>query len=230
MKLPAVALLALALIAPTAAPAADIFIGTITAEGADLILTRCDIGDNRYLLRDEDKDGPVSALRKRLPSITPPVYAEVIGEYGQEGEANLLTVTAIDAVTPNRNCHLSSLGDSLPEQPISPRADNRPDPPMPHLMGTPVEWQAQVATHLARFQRYPPAAAEQEISGIAYVLIHTKRNGQIVSANLHRSSGQPLLDAEAVRAVRAANPLPAMPGDPAASINFILPVRFVLMQ
>ncbi|GGL49511.1 hypothetical protein [Caulobacter rhizosphaerae] len=113
-----VALCALA-VAAAAAPAAaqDLYIGTVDVQKDQVILTRCDLAQNRYVLRDREGEGeadkPVAKLRERLKTLKAPVYAEVIGEYvevqGEDG--NGLDVIGLENVTPAKSCHLL---DALP--------------------------------------------------------------------------------------------------------------------
>ena len=111
-----VALCALA-VAAAAAPAAaqDLYIGTVDVQKDQMILTRCDLAQNRYVLRDRqgEADKPVARLRERLKTLKAPVYAEVIGDYvevqGEDG--NGLDVIGLDNVTPAKSCHLL---DALP--------------------------------------------------------------------------------------------------------------------
>jgi len=113
-----VALCALA-VAAAAAPAAaqDLYIGTVDVQKDQVILTRCDLAQNRYVLRDREGEGeadkPVAKLRERLKTLKAPVYAEVIGDYvevqGEDG--NGLDVIELENVTPAKSCHLL---DALP--------------------------------------------------------------------------------------------------------------------
>ena len=101
----------------TAAPALaqDIYIGTVDVQKAQVILTRCDLAQNRYVLRDRDgeADKPVAKLRERLKTLKAPVYVEVIGDYvevqGEDG--NGLDVISLENVTAGKSCHLL---DALP--------------------------------------------------------------------------------------------------------------------
>ena len=82
-----------------------------------VILTRCDLAQNRYVLRDREGEGeadkPVAKLRERLKTLKAPVYVEVIGEYvevqGEDG--NGLEVIALENLTAGKSCHLT---DALP--------------------------------------------------------------------------------------------------------------------
>jgi hypothetical protein len=93
-----------------AAPALaqDIYIGTVDIQKDQLILTRCDLAQNRYILRDRPGETPVAKLRTRLKTLKAPVYVEVIGDYvevpGEDG--NGLDVIGLEHVTANKSCHL----------------------------------------------------------------------------------------------------------------------------
>ncbi|HWW27840.1 MAG TPA: hypothetical protein VNZ85_18300 [Caulobacter sp.] len=112
-------LAALCVLAATAAAvpalAQDLFIGTVEVRQDQVVLTRCDLAQNRYVLRDRQggADKPVAKLRERLKTLKAPVYAEVIGEYvevqGEEG--NGLDVIGLENVKAGKSCHLI---DALP--------------------------------------------------------------------------------------------------------------------
>jgi periplasmic protein TonB len=59
--------------------------------------------------------------------------------------------------------------------------------------------------------RYPPTAERQGISGTADVRFTLDRSGQVISASLVRSSGNPLLDQAALATVHPGSSLPAAP-------------------
>ncbi|MBO9707806.1 MAG: hypothetical protein J7521_06315 [Caulobacter sp.] len=109
--------LAFAFLTPAIAAAQDIYTGTLAVEQDRLVLTRCDLVENRYVLRDAPGETAVADLRARLPRLAKPVYGEVIGSYvdapadGDGQEQNLLDVTAIEGVEGGRSCHLGDLGD-----------------------------------------------------------------------------------------------------------------------
>lgn len=110
-------ILALAALATTAsaapALAQDLYIGTVDIQKDQVILTRCDLANNRYVLRDRPSETPVAQLRARLKTLKAPVYVEVIGEYvevqGEDG--NGLDVIGLENVTAGKSCHLV---DALP--------------------------------------------------------------------------------------------------------------------
>jgi hypothetical protein len=92
----------LAVIAPAATVAQetglDSFVGTLSVEQGNVILTRCDIGNARYLLRDAAGAKAVARYRKDGT----PAYADVIARYSEEGSRNVLTVTDLADLTPGR--------------------------------------------------------------------------------------------------------------------------------
>jgi hypothetical protein len=114
---PALAALCALAVAAAAAPAAaqDLYIGTVDVQKDQMILTRCDLAQNRYVLRDREgeADKPIAKLRERLKTLKAPVYAEVIGDYVevQSEDGNGLDVIGLENVTPAKSCHLL---DALP--------------------------------------------------------------------------------------------------------------------
>lgn len=105
---------ALALTAAAApALAQDLYIGTVDVQKDHVVLTRCDLVENRYVLRDPKGETAVARLRERLKTLKAPVYVEVIGEYVevQTEDGNGLDVIGLENITAAKSCHLS---DALP--------------------------------------------------------------------------------------------------------------------
>jgi hypothetical protein len=112
------ALCALAVTAAAgSALAQDLYIGTVDVQKDQVILTRCDLGDNRYVLRDREGEAekPVAKLREQLKTLKAPVYVEVFGEYVevQSEDGNGLDVIGLENVTAGKSCHLI---DALPSR------------------------------------------------------------------------------------------------------------------
>ena len=99
------------------ASAQDVYIGTLEKDGDALILSRCDLGDTRYELRDDaEDDAPVADWLKR--DIVKPTQVSVYGSVEEQDDTYILTVMAIDEVKPGVNCHLSdALGNLNPAKP-----------------------------------------------------------------------------------------------------------------
>jgi protein TonB len=84
-------------------------------------------------------------------------------------------------------------------------------------------WRSEMMAHLNRYKRFPPGAS----AGTSSVTFTISRSGQVLSARLSRSSGDSLLDQEAVALVHRASPVPAPPSDMGGgSISLSVPVRF----
>jgi hypothetical protein len=110
-----VCLMLAGLVAAGSASAQDIFFGTLEKDGSKLILSRCDLGDTRYELRDDSEDDtPVADWLKR--DIVKPTQVSVFGSVEEEGDGYILTVMAIDDVKPGETCHLSDALDQMSGQ------------------------------------------------------------------------------------------------------------------
>ena len=89
--------------------ALDVFIGTVASEGGKVILSRCDLGSHRYILRDPAGGKVVAKLAPKLTAMKTPVYAEVIAAVSQENDDYILTVDLIDHLTAGKTCHLMDI-------------------------------------------------------------------------------------------------------------------------
>ncbi|WAU75725.1 hypothetical protein [Acinetobacter sp. TR3] len=89
----------------------DIFIGTLTVQDKKAILTRCDLTQNEYVLKDADwsKQKAVSSFLSKATTLKQPIYAEVIAAYKSEKDTNILLVDSIENLTEAKSCHLSDL-------------------------------------------------------------------------------------------------------------------------
>ncbi len=99
----------------------DSFTGTLSIEKDEVILTRCDLGSSRYLLRDAAGATAVARYRKDGT----PAYADVIARFSEEGSRNVLTVTGFADLTPGKSCHLLDALDA-PGQPEAPKRKDAP--------------------------------------------------------------------------------------------------------
>ncbi len=89
----------------------DIFMGTLTIKDNKAILTRCDIAQNEYVLKDADwsKEKAVSGFLSKATKLKQPIYAEVIAAYKSEKDINILLVDSIENLTEAKSCHLADL-------------------------------------------------------------------------------------------------------------------------
>lgn len=93
--------------------------------------------------------------------------------------------------------------------------------------GKPATWTQAIARHLKELDRdgqfYPAEAIALNQQGEVLVLMIVDRDGRVGAARVEQSSGFPLLDAAALRAVRSLHSLPQDTPQEA-----LLPVRFRL--
>lgn len=116
----------------------------------------------------------------------------------------------------------------LPEPPQpAKREAPPPPPPSPRPATAPRGWQASVQQHFRRLAAagdfYPAEAIARGLEGEAQVLLVLAEDGSVAGARIEESSGHPILDAAALKAVRSLRSLPAD-----APRETVLPVRFRL--
>jgi periplasmic protein TonB len=86
-------------------------------------------------------------------------------------------------------------------------------------------YNALVFGHLQRFKRYPSAARGK--SGTVVVRFVLNRAGDVIDSTVTKSSGNDVLDREALDILHRASPFPAFPAaKPAAQDTYIAPVNF----
>lgn len=88
-------------------------------------------------------------------------------------------------------------------------------------------WQAKVVTVLERNKRYPAGAQSRGEQGTVQISFTIDRQGRLLASRVARTSGAPLLDAEAQALLQRAQPFPVPPGDvPGQEIALTVPIRF----
>ena len=87
-------------------------------------------------------------------------------------------------------------------------------------------YNALVFGHLQRFKRYPQAA--HGVTGTVLVQFVLNRTGDVIESKVTKSSGNGVLDREALETLRRASPFPAFPdAKPGAEDTYVAPVIFV---
>jgi protein TonB len=89
-----------------------------------------------------------------------------------------------------------------------------------------VKFQQALMRHIERFQRYPGAARRDHLVGTVQVAFLMSRDGTILDAWIRSSSGQTVLDKEAVEALRRSEPLPSIPNELPGQLSVLVPVSF----
>ncbi len=97
------------------------------------------------------------------------------------------------------------------------------------VSGTP-GWQSLVHTHLAKFKRYPRAALRYRATGICTVSVTLSAQGDVLSASIMTSSGNTILDREALATIIRATPFPPPPGEnqQGGVVQMVTPISFYL--
>jgi protein TonB len=86
-------------------------------------------------------------------------------------------------------------------------------------------YNALVFGHLQRFKRYPLAA--HGVTGTVLVQFVLNRAGDVTESKVTKSSGNGVLDREALETLRRASPFPAFPdAKPGAEETYVAPVNF----
>jgi protein TonB len=117
---------------------------------------------------------------------------------------------------------------TAPTASANPRADHTSAPTV-GAVSTPstslASWKSLVFAHIIRYTRLPPGGADGVRTAVVSFTIG--RSGQVLSAQLSRSSGDSILDQEAVALVHRASPVPAPPlNTRGGAISIDAPVRF----
>jgi len=86
-------------------------------------------------------------------------------------------------------------------------------------------YNALVFGHLQRFKRYP--LGSRGASGVVMIQFVLNRAGDVIESAVTKSSGNDVLDHEALAILRRASPFPSFPaGKPGAQDTYIAPVNF----
>ncbi|MEO9599390.1 energy transducer TonB [Parasphingorhabdus sp.] len=107
--------------------------------------------------------------------------------------------------------------------------ETSPLPPASQHSNVEASWEAQLLAHLERFRRYPASAKARREQGIAYIRFTMDKQGQLISAQLARSSGSRRLDKAALATIKRAAPFPKPPQDlPGISLELTVPIEFFM--
>ncbi|MCP5411328.1 MAG: energy transducer TonB [Alphaproteobacteria bacterium] len=88
---------------------------------------------------------------------------------------------------------------------------------------------ARLLAQLNRFKQYPRAARQAHIQGVVMLHFVMDASGRVLTADIAKSSGRPILDQEALALIRRAQPLPPLPADyPTRTLDAVVPVEFSL--
>jgi TonB family protein len=87
----------------------------------------------------------------------------------------------------------------------------------------------RLVVQLNRFKQYPRTARQAHIEGVVMLHFVMDAQGKLISYEIAKSSGRPILDAEALALIQRAQPLPALPADfPTHTLDAVVPIEFSL--
>jgi protein TonB len=119
--------------------------------------------------------------------------------------------------------------------PVASQSVAKPVPPAPvaalqHAAGeTRDSFLGRLLAQLNRFKQYPRAARQARIEGVVMLHFVMDAQGKVQSFEIAKSSGRPVLDAEALALIQRAQPLPALPADyPTRTLDAVVPIEFSL--
>lgn len=88
---------------------------------------------------------------------------------------------------------------------------------------------SKIIAHLDAAKRYPAQARKLHIEGVVQLHFVMDRTGHVLSFDIAKSSGRPILDEETKALIARAQPLPPIPADwPQQTLNLVVPVEFEL--
>jgi periplasmic protein TonB len=88
------------------------------------------------------------------------------------------------------------------------------------------KFQQALMRHVARYQRYPNAARSQRLQGKVDTHFSMSRDGKLLGVWVGTSSGQTVLDKEAIETIRRAQPLPPIPPELPDRLNIHVQLAF----
>ncbi len=88
------------------------------------------------------------------------------------------------------------------------------------------KFQQALFRQIERQERYPAAAQRDRLQGSVETLFVMNRDGTVLSVQVKTSSGQAMLDEEAMKAIRRAQPLPPIPADLPDHLRVRLTIAF----
>ncbi|HEY0219535.1 MAG TPA: energy transducer TonB [Afipia sp.] len=121
---------------------------------------------------------------------------------------------------------LPAISTASLESPATPNVNALQASPSAPPNNVAVRFQQALMRHIERFQRYPGEARRDHLEGTVQVAFVMGRDGKILDAWIRSSSGQTVLDKEAVEALRRAEPLPYIPNELPGQLSVLLPVSF----
>jgi len=120
--------------------------------------------------------------------------------------------------------------------PVTVQTSAKPVPPAPITSHATAEvgetresFLGRLLAQLNRFKQYPRTARQARIEGVVMLHFVMDAEGKVLSYEIAKSSGRPVLDTEALALIQRAQPLPAIPADyPTRTLDAVVPIEFTL--
>ena len=162
-------------------------------------------------------------------AIPPPEITTVEPEPIELVEERDSTVAVVQTRPPSEEVRAREF--ALPT-PATPQAVPLSPSTLGHVHGTPGAAKSYLSTvraWLEAHKRYPRAARLRHHEGTVLLRFVLDRTGRVVSYQIERTSGFPLLDRAVEKLIQRASPFPAMPSDmEQQQLELIVPVAFSL--
>jgi protein TonB len=89
-----------------------------------------------------------------------------------------------------------------------------------------LKFQQALLRRVAQYQRYPNDARLRRLQGTVETLFSMRRDGTLLGVWVKTSSGQAVLDEEAIKTIRRAQPLPSIPSELPDQLNIQVRLAF----
>lgn len=86
------------------------------------------------------------------------------------------------------------------------------------------DYQRRLNELIARHSRYPPEARQRRLAGVAHLAFRIDRSGAVLDSWIEESSGSEILDSAALAALERAKPMPAIPLNLSAPLDFVVEI------
>ncbi len=193
-------------VAPTVAPAIAVSLAPVEGSSPEIQHQDIAAGPTMQQAADQPKEQP-KAEDKAMEQVVPPPQQQA------------------DVTLPTEQKKVEK-----PKQEVTPPApETRAPPPTPHIgrftQAASNAYMARILGHLQRFRRYPAAA--HGAVGTVMVRFVLNRTGEVIKTEVTKSSGNSVLDQEALTILRRASPFPPFPAaKPGADDFYIAPLKF----
>jgi periplasmic protein TonB len=156
---------------------------------------------------------PVQVAQPRIEPVTPPVQPPA---------------PPVAAVTAQPAPLAAPVPPPTPSQPVALKKEASVPAIEPRLL---LIYGQSISKEIKRYQKYPPVAIQRRWEGTAEVLLQIAADGKVTSITLGKSSGQKVLDEEALKMVRRASPLPQAPQNlRGRELTVTVPIVFKLQE